>query len=143
LTLSADSKAHKSRADLQPTQHDPPPLFRADRLSFHGLSQNVHLGVELEMNDGILCPPSQPNSQPPAPIARSVPASPAVPTAATDQQENDDNDQKCRGIHTALLEMIMGSRAARPDVPTWGFEERAVRRRNLPTPRSLPKSVQY
>jgi hypothetical protein len=35
---------------------------------------------------------------------RLVPASAAVPTAAADQQQNDDNDQKCLGIHIALLE---------------------------------------
>jgi hypothetical protein len=34
-----------------------------------------------------------------------VPASAAVPTAAAEQQDNDDNDQKCCGIHIALLQM--------------------------------------
>jgi hypothetical protein len=33
--------------------------------------------------------------------SRLVPASAAVPTAAADQQHNDDNDQKGRGVHTA------------------------------------------
>jgi hypothetical protein len=41
---------------------------------------------------------------------RLVPASATVPAAATDQQHNDDNDQKCRGIHIALLGMKRCSR---------------------------------
>jgi len=40
--------------------------------------------------------------------SRLVPASAAIPTAAADQQHNDDNDQKCLGIHIALLGMKRG-----------------------------------
>jgi uncharacterized membrane protein len=34
-------------------------------------------------------------------FATSVPASAAVPTAAADQQDNHDDDEKCRGVHNA------------------------------------------
>jgi uncharacterized membrane protein len=39
-------------------------------------------------------------------FATLVPASAAVPTAAADQQDNYDDDEKCRGVHNALLAML-------------------------------------
>ncbi len=79
------------------------------------------------------------NSQPPEPSPRSVPASSAVPAAATYHQENHDDDQKCRGVHTALLEMIMGRRASRPDGCQLGDSRGASYARcHLPTLRPAP-----
>jgi hypothetical protein len=39
-------------------------------------------------------------------FATSIPASAAVPTAAADQQDNYDDDEKCRSVHNALLAML-------------------------------------
>jgi hypothetical protein len=63
-------------------------------------------------------------------VARLVPASATVPTAATtDDQQNHDDDQKCRGVHTALLEVIMGRRASLPK----GYRRRdSIRSRPMP-----------
>jgi hypothetical protein len=79
------------------------------------------------------------NSEPPEPISRLVPASSTVPAAATDHQENHDDDQKCRRVHTALLEMIMGRRASRPDGCQLGDSMSAPYARcHLPTLRPPP-----
>jgi hypothetical protein len=78
-----------------------------------------------------------------APIARLVPASAAVPTPAANHEQNHDDDQKCRGVHADLLEMIMGRRVSRPDgSPTWQ-SWLAVRRLSLGYAAAATESVQY
>jgi hypothetical protein len=41
------------------------------------------------------------------------PASPAVPAAATDKNQHDDDDEKCRGVHSCLLGQTRESRPCR------------------------------
>jgi hypothetical protein len=82
-------------------------------------------------------------TQPLARFARSVPAAATIPTAAADQQENDDNDQKCRGVHAALLKVIMRLRASRPRECLLGVSAPDARPLGLCYAAPVTKSVQY
>ena len=50
-------------------------------------------------------------------VGKLVPASAAVPTATEKKQHEDDDDQKCRGVHAGLLWDRVCAKANLADIP--------------------------